>query len=403
MMFRDDPRPRLTIRQLDRTDVFVAGWTLFALTVGQLIREGELPGLLGFGLALVAATAMLLRRVMPGRTLVVVAVVAAVWLDTGHDGFCISTVLLVALITVGNRCRPAVTLILTGGVALGVYIASAGADGGAIWEVDNLQNIGWFVSATTAGLVLRSRRVELAALDEHAAERREAEASSRVTEERLRIAQELHDTVGHTVATVTMQAEMAAHVIDSQPHEAAKALTAIAEVSRSTLQEIRTTLGLLRSTDDEATPPERCPTATLADVDGLFDVLRARGVRVETNRKGDDVTGLPSAVSSTLYRITQEAVTNIAKHGLDVTTAELRIEVGPHAVVLVVRDDGRPVETSATAPQGHHGLEGMRERAQAMGGTVSAQYRPGMGFEVLAVIPTDRPDISADRSDEMVS
>src|SRR5690606_22414894 len=85
MMFRDDPRPRLTIRQLDRTDVFVAGWTLFALTVGQLIREGELPGLLGFGLALVAATAMLLRRVMPGRTLVVVAVVAAVWLDTGHD------------------------------------------------------------------------------------------------------------------------------------------------------------------------------------------------------------------------------------------------------------------------------------------------------------------------------
>src|SRR5690606_23069562 len=111
----------------------------------------------------------------------------------------------------------------------------------------------------------------------------------------------------------------------------------------------------------------------------------------------------PSAVSSTLYRITQEAVTNIAKHGLDVTTAELRIEVGPHAVVLVVRDDGRPVETSATAPQGHHGLEGMRERAQAMGGTVSAQYRPGMGFEVLAVIPTDRPDISADRSDEMVS
>ncbi|MEV0239696.1 histidine kinase [Streptomyces sp. NPDC050674] len=240
------------------------------------------------------------------------------------------------------------------------------------------------LAATALGRVVRSRRENLTAARERVerAERtREEEARRRVAEERVRIARDLHDVVAHHITLVNAQAGVAHHLMRANPDHAYEALAHIKDNSRAALDELRSTVGLLRQPDDA--PGSRAPIPRLADLDSLVGGFRASGLSVSVTRTGDP-SPLAPATELTAYRIIQEALTNSHKHA-SATRTEVVLDYGPRALRVTVTDDGRP-GASKGAGTGH-GLIGMRERALATGGTVTAGPRPEGGFQVFAELP----------------
>jgi signal transduction histidine kinase len=201
-------------------------------------------------------------------------------------------------------------------------------------------------------------------------------ADKAVTDERLRIARELHDVVAHAMSVVTVQSGVAAHVIDSQPAEAKRMLENIRVTSHEALDEMRRLLGVLRGTADLA------PAPSLHDIDELAGSLRESGVPVTITVHGD-ATGLPGGVDLTAYRIVQEALTNVLKHA-GPASAEVRVDYAPGLVVVEVTDDGRGATSNGDSG---HGLLGMRERVAVFGGDLVAGPKPGGGFRVRATLP----------------
>ena len=240
------------------------------------------------------------------------------------------------------------------------------------------------IAATALGDAGRSRRLSLARAEaraERAERTREAEALRRVTEERVRIARELHDVVAHHMTLVNAQAGVAHHLLRTDPDLAHQALAHIKDNSRTALDELRATVGLLRQPDDA--PDSRAPIPGLADLDLLVANLRAGGLPVKLER-----TGLPRPAAPTTeltaYRIVQEALTNTHKHA-SASHVEVTLEYGADTLRVTVTDDGLP--GTAQGPGTGHGLIGMRERATTIGGTVTAGPRPEGGFRVHAKLP----------------
>ena len=220
---------------------------------------------------------------------------------------------------------------------------------------------------------------------DHFAEVRRRQAESRrreVSEERLRIARELHDVLAHNVSLINVQASTALHLIDAEPERARTALAAIKEASHETLQELRATVGALRQVDEGA---PRAPTAGLARVDELVRQTADAGLRVDVVRLGDPGP-LPPRVDLAAYRIVQEALTNVRRHaGVDEATVTLTY--GPRDLGIEVSDAGAGNgQVDSNAMEGH-GLQGMRERAAALGGTLHAGPRPQGGWSVVSVLP----------------
>ncbi|MDR0283668.1 MAG: histidine kinase [Propionibacteriaceae bacterium] len=225
----------------------------------------------------------------------------------------------------------------------------------------------WTGVALFAGATMRNRREVLAAAHERArlAEAtREEEAQRRVTEERLRIARDLHDVVAHHVSAINVQAGVAAHLIRRDPDGAAEALGHIREASRTVLREIPTLLGLLR-TGDEAL--QTAPTPGLAAVGRLIDSMRHNGLAVTYRHVGGPVDALPPRVDVTAYRVIQEALTNAARHGSG--PCEVRVTLAANRFGIEVRN---PAPAGAMVSPGRHGLVGMRERVVAVGGALEA-------------------------------
>jgi len=229
----------------------------------------------------------------------------------------------------------------------------------------------------------RRRQEAVAAARERAAElerAREELARRAVVEERLRIARELHDVVAHSMSIIAVQSGVGAHVLDSQPEEARKALAAVEATSRQALAEMRRLLGVLRQ---EAEPSgSLAPSPGLAEVDALAaDVARA-GARVEVRIEGTRPE-LPLGLDLSAYRIVQEALTNVVRHA-GPATARVRIRYAPDTVDIEVVDDGRG---AGTGRGDGHGIAGMRERAALYGGSLDAGPLPGGGFRVAARLP----------------
>jgi len=200
-------------------------------------------------------------------------------------------------------------------------------------------------------------------------------------EERLRVAREVHDVVGHSLSVVTMQAGVALHVLDKQdgagvPAEVTAALEAIRRSSRDALAELRTTLGMFRESEP------RSPVAGLARLDDLVAALGTAGrpVSVVRDERGDE-TPLPAAVDQAAFRIVQEALTNVVRHA-DGAGASVRVERRPDALVVEVADDGPGVVTVEG-----NGIRGMRERAAALGGEVEVVPGARRGLVVRARLP----------------
>jgi signal transduction histidine kinase len=250
---------------------------------------------------------------------------------------------------------------------------------------------GWFVGDATA-----ARRRYLTGLAEQDERERAAEAERAQHEtraERVRIARELHDVVAHTLTVMTVQAGVGRRLMAKHPEEASAALESIETIGRTAQDELRVVLGLLR--DGDAAAASLAPMPRLVDLKELAETVQASGTPVALRTSGVDGQ-LSPALELSVYRVVQEALTNVVKHApgaratvdVIVSSAEVRVEVS---------DDGRPAGSAAASgdvqsrPAPGQGIRGMRERVAAFGGSLTAEPLAPRGFGVLARIPIDGP------------
>ena len=339
--------------------------------VGLLVQSGGLDTgaeWVALPVVLLSAGALTVRRRFPVPVAAVaLAAVGAYGALLDRPGP-IMLVFVVALYTVVDEGHVAVAI----GLGAASVVAFAVADGrpGADSNGATLLHAGWLV-AVIAG-VTRNRRAYLAEARARALaaeQRTEEEARRRATEERLRIARELHDVLGHHLSLINVQASAALHRPD--PGRSTEALTAIKQTSKETLRELRTTLGILR-TDGAA------PTG-LARLDDLVTKAGRSGlaIRAELAETGP----LPPEVDLAAYRIVQEALTNVTRHA-GATAAVVRVRPDRDGVLVEVEDDG-----SGTPGAPGNGILGMRERARALGGSLTTGPGPDGGWRVSARLP----------------
>ena len=241
---------------------------------------------------------------------------------------------------------------------------------------------GMVAAALFAGIAVANRRAYAASL----LDRAEQDARRRVDEERLRIARELHDVVAHTMATINVQAGVAAHVLSTRPEAAAESLQAIKAASKEGLRELRAILNVLRQADD-ADPTQPAPGT--AQLEALITGARRAGLETAFTVTGDPVR-LPAAVDLAAYRIVQESLTNAIRHA-GPATAAVSLSYREDELQIEVTDTGQGPPAGATSAG--HGLAGMRERAAAVGGTLQAGPGPGPGggYRVAAWLPLTDP------------
>ncbi|MEV0585530.1 histidine kinase [Nonomuraea sp. NPDC050310] len=248
--------------------------------------------------------------------------------------------------------------------------------------------------------VSRARREYVTAVEQRAAEAertREEEALRRAQEERLKVARELHDVTSHTVSVIALHAAVAAEAVERAggPPEAREALQVIRTASREALAEMKAVLGVLRPppTEPQTEPQPDTPTTRLPPGPGhplvtrplpgsgeLPDLLATATLPVSLDVRGEP-RPLPPAVDLTVYRVVQEALTNTMRHAA-ATSASVRLDYADGSVTVQVDDDG----AGGHSPPGH-GLTGMAERVNAVGGRLSTGTRPGGGFRVTARLP----------------
>jgi signal transduction histidine kinase len=323
-----------------------------------------------------------------------VAVAASALLMTAVKGPLVIAVLPgVAMYLVASRVRRRLS-IWAGAIAAGALGAAllhaALSSAGVPALADSMEALlplaaGWFVGDAVA-----ARRRYLAGLAEQAERERAAEterARQQVRAERVRIARELHDVVAHTLAVMTVQAGVGRRLMAKQPAEAGTALESIEKIGRTAQEELGVVLALLREDGPEAA--ELSPLPRLVDIKELAETVRASGTTVDLRILGLD-RQLSQALELSIYRVIQEALTNVVKHApgasatveLAISGTGVRIEVVDDGGPAARRDHGRPVTAG-------HGLVGMRERVGAFGGRLVAGPRPGGGFGVVAEIPTE--------------
>lgn len=361
--------------------VTVAMVSLVALALSDE-AGARAPDPITVALLLAMAAPLTVRQRWPTAVVAVVGVLALVSFAAGYPGGPPTIPLLVALYTIaaaGHRWWTiAVTLMFAGG---GLLFR-------ALFEDDPPVSIALdsalFVLVSLLGDAVHTRRRLVAETQERlrlAASERDAEAQRRVTEERLRIARELHDIMAHTITTMSVQAGAALDALDHQPHQTRTALTGMRTASRQALQELRATVSLLRSsTPDHATT--RQPTPGLHQLDELLDRVRDTGLRVDHHVTGTAVELTP-ALQLTAYRVIQEGLTNVIRHSA-ATAATIRLTYTNGQLRVQVDDDG-------TGTSRHHvegfGLRGLRERVDAIGGTTSVGPAPSGGFRLRADLP----------------
>jgi len=235
----------------------------------------------------------------------------------------------------------------------------------------------WLLVLLAGAEIARSRRERAYEL----AHTRAEEARHRASQERLRIARELHDVLAHNISLINVQAGVALHLMDEQPEQARTALTAIKQASNEALGELRSVLDILREGHEA---PPRSPTSGLARLDELVAKTEAAGLRVTTRVDGSP-RPLPQRVDLAAFRIVQEALTNVTRHAGE-ASATISIDYGERDLTVQVEDDGRGRASDMTTGAGK-GIAGMRERAAALDGELEAGPLDDGGFRVRARLP----------------
>jgi signal transduction histidine kinase len=342
-------------------------------------------------LALAVSVPLIIRRRRPIPVFVVVLAATMVAVLLGISVAAIVLAVAVALYSVALSLRPRRSAVAAVAAVLGVTLAAVlaatvldphfllVAPNTKLANTDLLSSLSssWFTigAGWTFGCSVRARHEYAGQIAEH----REQKA---VSEERLRIAREMHDVVAHSMSVIVMKAAVANHVYDTRPEESRAALGVIESVSRAALADIQRVLGSLRSAGEA----HLAPSPGLDELPGLVENARLADVQVELDR--GTIPALPAAVQLSAYRIVQEALTNVIKHATAPARCTVRITAEPGELHLAVIDDGIP--RRPTGEPGH-GLIGMRERAALHHGTLMAGPQPNGGFAVHARLPYQAP------------
>ncbi len=342
----------------------VVVWVVASLTTttGDHLRDG-----VAVALSAVACAALFLRRYQPYAVLLVSTVAAEGYLArvAGGGGTLILAAPLIALYTVSERAARKRSLLVTGLLVLliGAFHTMARPERWLGPENIALAALGGL--AVAAGEASRNRRAYVAETL--------LRAQERVTEDRLRIARDLHDSVGHHLALINVQAGVAGHVLTEAPQPLRDTLEQIRVSSRSALDELRDAVGLLRRADEPF-----APTEPALDLGQLLASFEGCGLPIAYQ----PAEALPPAAERVAFRVVQEALTNVRKHA-GAAPVRVRLERERSELVIEVVNDGPMVPDTAPG----HGLTGMRERVTALGGTLRAGPRPEGGFRVTARLP----------------
>jgi signal transduction histidine kinase len=311
---------------------------------------------------------LLARRRYPLPVLAGVLAVTAAYLHVAHRPGPVVLALVIAFLTAASAGPRWHTypLPLIGWVAF-VWLRSPPVEAaGALGA--------WMLVLLAIAEGIRQRRVSL----EAGRQRRAAMQRDAASQARLTIARELHDVLAHSLSMINVQAAVALELLDAQPDRAGPALSAIKEASRQAISDVHALVAALRTESGEPT----APTPGIADLDALVNFTRATGLTVTTAVRGRP-RPIPSVIDSAAARIVQESLTNVVRHST-ASAAAVTISYGDDVLEVTVDDDGRPAHAAGT---GGSGITGMRERAQALGGSLSAQRLPGGGFRVRAALP----------------
>ena len=367
-------RVRITWRDLA---LGIAGAVLLCALMAVAMHP-EPVETLGYVLSAVAGGAFVLWRAAPVACLVIAAAAVCAYTASDAAGGPIYVALFLAALNLGaQRTETRQWLPWTAAAAVALVVSEI-----VVGDIEF-----HFLPVVALLIVLpkvmadraQERRLKHTALEARV-QTAEQEALRRMAEERLRIAREVHDVVGHGLAAISLRAGVADHVRDRDPEEVAAALHAIREVSKRSLAELSSLLGALR----DGEPAERAPAPDLAQLPLLVGTLRDAGLPVELEGRtnGADV---PEIVGAAGYRIVQEALTNVARHAGAGAAARVRVEHDASQLEVEVIDDGRGAAMHRVNPGS--GLTGMRERATALGGRFEAGNAPGGGFRVWATLP----------------
>ncbi|GEA88558.1 sensor histidine kinase [Cellulomonas cellasea] len=357
-----------------------------ALTVGAGLGSERDPSVVAYVFAVGFGAVLLVRRRRPVTVLLVTVLGIFAYYALGFPAIGQALPAAAALYSAAelDRTRAALTI---GGVLVGVaayFRITEGLPATYLLSYELLTNVTLVVAAVALGVSVRVRRrsrldqerLRLASLAEQ-----ELEADQRLQAQRVRIARDLHDSVGHTVSVIAVHANVAAEAVGCDDALVAASLEQVRAATSSTLRELRSTVRLLRTpTDDPAHG-----TVGLAGLAALAGSTRSAGldVRVDLDVLDDAVDG---AIGAGAYRIVQEALTNALRHA-----GAQRVEV--HAALadgwldVVVRDDGVGATRTPAAAGAGQGLRGMAERAALLGGTVTSGAADGGGFLVHARLP----------------
>jgi signal transduction histidine kinase len=360
----------------------VFAFVLLAFSGFHLVKDPPPRPLLAWTLEIALFAPLAWRRRTPLTAFTLVAGVAFVqWLG----GVLLATgdvALLIALYSVAAHSSLRRLLLAGGVMEIGVALATAQ------WapKVNTVRAFvllsGMSTAAAVLGLNLRTRRAYLASLEDRAARlerERDQQAQIVVGEERARIARDVHDIVTHSLSVMVALTDGAAYTLPASPDRAAEAVEKASEIGRQAIAEMQRVLEVLRDGG-----PARHPQPGLSQLGGLFTEVRAAGLPVDFA-----VTGRPPAMASgaelAIYRVIQEALTNVRKHTVPGTTARVRLGHSTERVEIEITDNGpAAVPVSATPERAGHGIAGMRERVAVYGGLLQTGPLPGGGWRVYA-------------------
>ncbi|MFD3994355.1 sensor histidine kinase [Streptomyces sp. NPDC058583] len=362
--------PQATPDPVRRDAAAAAVFAVLAAALAFTVDDGRRPDAVGWALLLAAHVPLAWRRRAPLPVLL--AVVAVVVPYHGLDYMHLAPIpaSMTALYTVASTGRPMRTVIV--GLSVTSVTLTMQLFVNPHEMVELLRVSGWVIAMLVFGTSIRLYRQLVAGLVERAAH----EAERKVTEERLRIARDLHDLLAHSITLIGVQTSVAAHVLVADPdrldrESLVQALDGIAETCREARAEVRTTLDVLRA----------APEGPLPDLASLPDLVRSSGAALSVRTAA---ARIPAAVGAAAYRIVQESLTNAVRHGGP--GADVRVDVGLEKEVLTVRVTNGGAAPGGTGGSGY-GILGMRERARSVGGTLIAGPRDGGGFEVEAALP----------------
>jgi signal transduction histidine kinase len=332
-------------------------------------------------LAFVTALPLVARRRFPLGVLAIDIALLLACLFVFHPNRAAVGIVMLLVFTVGLEGGRTRSLVVGALMALAVplVVLLTASRGGPL---DVIAYTSLVLGALLAGETLRARQALGRALAEDAAREREAATQHRFDSDRLALANELHDIIGHTLVAINVRAAAAARrERKAGGSEAPTALEEIASASAEALTELRTTLKALRTAQDGPAPLH--PVQDMASLADLVAGVEAAGLGVDLKVTGEPAD-LPASVGHAGYRIVQEGLTNVLRHST-ARQAQVLVETGDRAVVIEITDHGQ--QRPATSPSGGHGVRGMQERAAALGGSCEAGAVNGAGWRVRARIP----------------